>query len=80
MVMIEAMACGIPMVALRRGSVPEVVTHGVTGLVCGKPAELADAINTIDTIDPAARRKDVLTRFHPEAIAAGYEKAYRSAL
>ncbi len=80
MVMIEAMACGTPVVALRRGSVPEVVTCGVTGMVCNDPAELADAINAADAIDPAACRNDVLTRFHPAAMAAGYEKAYRWAL
>jgi len=80
MVMIEAMACGTPVVALRRGSVPEVVTHGVTGLVCEHPAELPDAINTVHTIDPAACRDDVLTRFHPDTMAAGYERAYRRAL
>jgi glycosyltransferase involved in cell wall biosynthesis len=80
MVMIEAMACGTPVVALRRGSVPEVVTCGVTGMVCNDPAELADAINAVGTIDPAACRNDVLTRFHPEAMAAGYEKAYQRAL
>ena len=80
MVMIEAMACGTPVIALRRGSVPEVVTHGATGLVCDKPSELADAINAAGTIDPAACRNDVLTRFHPAAMAAGYEQAYRRAL
>jgi glycosyltransferase involved in cell wall biosynthesis len=80
MVMIEAMACGTPVVALRRGSVPEVVTHGVTGLVCDDPAELPDAVNAAGTIDPAACRNDVLTRFHPETMAAGYEQAYRRAL
>ncbi len=80
MVMIEAMACGTPVVALRRGSVPEVVTHRVTGLVCDEPAELPDAINTVGTIHPAACRTDMLTRFHPEAMAANYEQAYRWAL
>ena len=80
MVMIEAMACGTPVVALRRGSVPEVVTHGVTGLVCEHPAELPDAINTVQTIDANACRDDVLTRFHPDTMAAGYERAYRRAL
>ena len=80
MVMIEAMACGTPVVALRHGSVPEVVTHGRTGLVCDEPAELADAINSVDRISPAACRADVLHRFHPDEMAASYERAYRRVL
>jgi glycosyltransferase involved in cell wall biosynthesis len=80
MVMIEAMACGTPVVALRRGSVPEVVTHGATGLICDHPRELPDALDAVRGIEPAQCRKDVLTRFHPDAMAAGYENAYLQAL
>jgi glycosyltransferase involved in cell wall biosynthesis len=80
MVMIEAMACGTPVVALRRGSVPEVVSHGTTGLICDHPDELPAALHAIQAIDPAECRKHVLTRFHPDTMAAGYENAYRHAL
>jgi glycosyltransferase involved in cell wall biosynthesis len=80
MVMIEAMACGTPVVALRRGSVPEVVTHGITGLVCNGPAELPSAINAAHTIDPTACRNNVLSRFHPDIMAARYEHTYQQAL
>ena len=48
MVMIEAMACGTPVVAFRRGSVPEVVVDGVTGVICDDAAELPDAIGRPD--------------------------------
>jgi glycosyltransferase involved in cell wall biosynthesis len=78
MVMIEALACGTPVVALRRGSVPEVVLDGLTGLVCDDPAELPAALHEIDTIDPELCRKDVIDRFRPEVMAEGYENAYRS--
>src|SRR6185369_1657748 len=44
MVMIEAMALGVPVVALRRGSVPEIVADGVTGFVCDSPDELPAAL------------------------------------
>jgi glycosyltransferase involved in cell wall biosynthesis len=76
MVMIEALACGTPVVALRRGSVPEVVLDGLTGIICDEPGELPAALHEIDTIDPELCRKDVIDRFRPEVMAAGYEDAY----
>ena len=54
MVMIEAMACGTPVVALRGGAVPEVVIDGVTGLIRDRPAELPAAIERAASLDPAA--------------------------
>lgn len=78
MVMIEALACGTPVVALRRGSVPEVVIDGLTGFVCDDPRDLPAALHEIDTIDPELCRKDVIDRFRPEVMAAGYEDAYRA--
>jgi len=55
MVMIEAMACGTPVVALRCGAVPEVVQHGVTGLICDTPEELpADGRVEDLHVDPLA--------------------------
>jgi len=80
MVMIEAMACGTPVVALRRGSVPEVVTDGSTGVICDHPDQLPDALNAIHTIDPVQCRKHVRTHFHPDTMAAGYEHAYLEAI
>lgn len=76
LVMIEAMACGTPVVALRRGSVPEVVADGVTGFVRDDPAELPAAIDAAGGIDPAACRRRVEDRFDVESMAAGYERAY----
>ena len=52
MVMIEAMACGTPVVALGRGAVPEVIVDGVTGFVRSDPAELPAAIEAIGRLDP----------------------------
>lgn len=78
MVMIEALACGTPVVALRRGSVPEVVMDGLTGIVCDDPDELPAALRAVGAIDPDVCRKDVVDRFSPDVMAAGYEHAYRS--
>ncbi|MDQ1643952.1 MAG: hypothetical protein QOJ50_136 [Cryptosporangiaceae bacterium] len=80
MVMIEAMACGTPVVALRGGSVPEVVADGVTGFVCEDPAGLAGALRRIGDIDPAACRQRVVDHFGTDNLAEGYEQAYRTAL
>lgn len=77
MVMIEAMACGTPVVALRRGSVPEIVDHGVTGYICDRPAELADAVRAVDRISPRKCRERVQAHFDTVQMAAGYESLYR---
>jgi glycosyltransferase involved in cell wall biosynthesis len=80
LVMIEAMACGTPVVALRRGSVPEVVADGHTGIVADDPAALPEAIARARHLDPAACRAHVEERFSVPALAAGYEAVYRRVL
>jgi glycosyltransferase involved in cell wall biosynthesis len=77
MVMIEAMVCGTPVVALRHGAVPEVIVHGQTGIIVDDPAELADGIAQAKHIDPAICRKHVETNFAVDVMAAGYEAVYR---
>lgn len=77
MVMIEAMACGTPVVALRRGSVPEIIVDGVTGFVRDRPDELAEAIRAVDRLDPLACRRRVRREFDTSKMAAGYEAIYR---
>lgn len=80
MVLIEAMACGTPVVALRRGAVPEVVDHGRTGFVCRDVAAMAEAIRHVDSIDPRAVRQRVTDLFDVGVMATGYEAVYRRAL
>ncbi|MEU5524156.1 glycosyltransferase family 4 protein [Streptomyces sp. NPDC047860] len=77
MVMIEAMACGTPVVALRRGSVPEIVEEGVTGYICDHPAELAKAIGSVDRLDPVACRGRVRRHFDTDQMAAAYAALYQ---
>lgn len=76
MVMIEAMACGTPVVALNRGSVPEVVVDGVTGFVRDNPADLPAAIEQAGHLDPADCRRHVEEHFDAASMAAGYERVY----
>lgn len=80
MVMIEAMACGTPVVALRRGSVPEVVVDGETGILCDTPGELPSAILAAGTIDPGRCREHAAAHFDTGTMARRYEAAYRAAL
>jgi glycosyltransferase involved in cell wall biosynthesis len=77
MVMIEAMACGTPVVALRRGAVPEVVVDGLTGYICNDPGELPQALARLDRIDPAACRHHVAAHFDIGRLGIGYETIYR---
>jgi glycosyltransferase involved in cell wall biosynthesis len=79
MVMIEAMACGTPVVALNRGSVPEVVADGVTGFILDDPADLPAAIRKAADLDPAACRSHVERNFDVTVIAEGYERVYAQA-
>lgn len=80
MVMIEAMVCGTPVVALRRGAVPELILHGQTGIIVDHPADLPDAIAQARQLDPALCRKHVETGFTVEVMAASYEAIYRQTL
>jgi glycosyltransferase involved in cell wall biosynthesis len=77
LVMIEAMVCGTPVVALRRGAVPELIVHGQTGIIVDDPADLPDAIVQARHLDPALCRKHVETGFTVEVMAASYEAVYR---
>jgi glycosyltransferase involved in cell wall biosynthesis len=80
LVMIEAMAAGTPVVALRRGAVPEVVVPGRTGVIVEHPAQLAAAVAQAREIDPAACRSHVEAAFSVPVMAARYEAAYRRVL
>ena len=80
MVMIEAMACGTPVLATDRGSVPEVVVDGVTGFVRRDVEQLIEAAERLDDIDPGACREHVRDRFDVMKMCAGYEAAYRRVL
>jgi glycosyltransferase involved in cell wall biosynthesis len=80
LVTVEAMACGTPVVALARGSMPEIVEHGRTGFVCHDPAELPEAIRRAAEIDPAECRRRAQRHFDTSVMTAGYERAYRRVL
>ena len=83
LVMVEAMACGTPVIAYNRGSVSEIVKDGVTGFVVPPEkgvAGLVEAIKKIDHIDRAACRKHVEEHFTVEKMVDGYETVYKKVL
>ncbi|HZO50688.1 MAG TPA: glycosyltransferase family 4 protein [Gaiellaceae bacterium] len=76
LVMVEAMACGTPVIATRRGSVPEVVEHGRSGIVVDDYRDMPAALEQADRLDPAQIRAVAEERFSPERMVADYLAAY----
>jgi glycosyltransferase involved in cell wall biosynthesis len=77
LVMIEAMACGTPVIAWRRGSVPEVVDDGVTGYVVDTIDAAVGAVARIDALSRATCRRVFEQRFDAARMARDYVAAYR---
>jgi glycosyltransferase involved in cell wall biosynthesis len=77
-VMAEACACGTPVVAFARGSVPEVVRDGVNGFACRTIDEAVAAVTNLPTIDRAGVRADCEARFSSRVIVDQYERLYES--
>jgi glycosyltransferase involved in cell wall biosynthesis len=76
LVMAEAMACGTPVIAFRRGSAPELIVDGVTGFIVDTVDEMAEAVTRLDTIDPRACRAHVAERFSVDAMVDNYLRVY----
>lgn len=75
--MIEAMACGTPVVAMRNGSVPEVVDEGVTGFITASEAEAATATVRLPELDRVRIRKVFEKRFTAQRMAKDYVSLYQ---
>ena len=78
MVMIEAMACGTPVIAFRRGSVPEVVTEGINGFIVHDEAEMLAKLSSIKNINRKLCRQTADDRFDVKVIALKYLALYNS--
>jgi glycosyltransferase involved in cell wall biosynthesis len=76
LVMIEAMACGTPVVAFRRGSVPEVMTQGVTGYVVDDVAGAVDAVAKAAALDRRACRAAFEARYSAATMVRNYLNVY----
>jgi len=78
LVMIEAMACGTPVIAYNHGSVPEILEHGVTGFVVGNEAEAVSALGQIGSLDRKVIRARFEARFTARRMAEDYVDVYES--
>ena len=80
LVMVEAAACGTPVIAFPEGSAPEVVRDGETGFVVEDEHAMAAAIARLGELDPAACRRACEERFGVPAVVSRYEDVYRAAM
>lgn len=76
LVMIEAMACGTPVLAFRHGSVPEVIDHGVTGMIVSSMEEAIEAAPRLLALDRRKVRRRFEERFTAERMARDYVELY----
>jgi glycosyltransferase involved in cell wall biosynthesis len=78
LVMIEAMACGTPVIAFNRGSVPEIIESGVSGFIVEDEMGAIGAVNRLHTLSRATVRKRFEVRFTARRMAEDYLSIYRS--
>ena len=79
MVMVEALACGTPVIAFPEGAATEVVIHGENGFLVSDEAEASSAVGELHRLDPRRCRASVASRYAPATVAASYEHVYREA-
>jgi len=80
LVLIEAMACGTPVVAFARGSIPEIIDQGETGFVVDDIDQAVDALKELDTISRSDCRAAFESRFSVERMTDDYERVYEEVL
>ncbi|WP_376704244.1 glycosyltransferase family 4 protein [Mesorhizobium sp. ISC25] len=78
LVTIEAMACGTPVIAFRRGAVPEIIDHGVSGWIVDTVEEAVGALRRIDSLERARVRQTFEKRFTVERMCSDYVALYRA--
>lgn len=76
MAVIEALACGTPVVAMKRGAMPEIIKHGKNGFLANNEKEFFEYANRVNEIDPAECRRSVEQLFSSKAMARQYILRY----
>nr|WP_202408096.1 glycosyltransferase family 4 protein [Novosphingobium silvae] len=77
---VEAMACGTPVIATRRGSMPEIIEDGVNGFIVDTPEEAVEAVAKVGALDRAQVRRSVERRFSVRRMAEDYIALYEAVL
>ena len=80
MAVIEALACGTPVIAMNRGAMPEIIEHGVNGFLANDEHEFEEYMRRINEIDPKDCRESVAKKFSSDAMAKAYVARYREAI
>jgi glycosyltransferase involved in cell wall biosynthesis len=80
MAVIEALACGTPVIAMNRGAMPEIIEHGVNGFLADTEEEFAEYMERVDEIDPAVCRASVERKFSASAMADAYIARYKEVI
>jgi glycosyltransferase involved in cell wall biosynthesis len=76
LVFIESLACGTPVIAYRRGSVPEIIDHGATGFVCETLEEMAHSVRHVSVLERTRCRQVFESRFTTERMVRDYLRVY----
>jgi glycosyltransferase involved in cell wall biosynthesis len=77
LIIIEALACGVPVIGFRRGAIPEIVIDGQTGFLVEDVDQMAAAVHRLPSIDSGACRADAIRRFSLNRMADAYEMLFR---
>lgn len=78
--LIEAMACGTPVFAFNKGSMPEIITEGVTGFIVEDLNQAIEVVKNISKFDRFKCRQHAIKHFSPGNMTDGYEEIYRKVL
>jgi hypothetical protein len=78
--MVEALACGTPVIAFPEGAASEIVIDGENGFHVSDERAMAEATGWLDAIDPARCRESVASRYDVAIVADGYESVYDRAI
>jgi glycosyltransferase involved in cell wall biosynthesis len=76
MVMVEALACGTPVIAYPEGAAREILIDGENGFLARDEVEMSDRVGDLAAIDPRRCRESVSSRYDVPQIAAAYERVY----
>jgi glycosyltransferase involved in cell wall biosynthesis len=80
LVMLEALACGTPVLSFKEGAAPEIIDHGVTGFLCVDVDDMADVLERVDELDRSACSEHVAEHFSVERMVAGHVAVYEQVI